>query len=77
MPLLFFKQGIANEVMLLLEEKLALIESKLQEIILKLDQTNKESLALSVLRSSLKDVLDGKLILLTDYKSTFIIVVPF
>ena len=77
MPLLFFKQGIANEVMLLLEEKLALIESKLQEIILKLDQTNKESLALSVLRSSLKDVLDGKLILLTDYKSTFIIVVSF
>ena len=57
--MLSFKQGIANEVMLLLEEKLALIESKLQEIILKLDQTNKESLALSVLRSSLKDVLDG------------------
>ena len=56
--MLSFKQGIANEVMLLLEEKLALIESKLQEIILKLDQTNKESLALSVLRSSLKDVLD-------------------
>ena len=77
MPLLSFKEGIANEVMLLLEEKMALIESKLQEIILKLDQTNKESLALSVLRSSLKDVLDGKLILLTDYKSTFTIVVPF
>ena len=59
MPLLSFKQGIANEVMLQLEEKLALIMTKLQEILLKLDQTNKESLSLSVLRSSLKDVLDG------------------
>ena len=48
MPLLSFKQGIANEVMLLLEEKLALIESKLQEIMLKFDQTNKESLSLSL-----------------------------
>ena len=58
MPLLSFKQGIANEVMLQLEEKLALIMTKLQEILLKY-QTNKESLSLSVLRSSLKDVLDG------------------
>ena len=59
MPLLTFKQGIATEVCQQLEERLAGIERILKDILDKIGETNKENHSLTLLRNTLKDVLEG------------------
>ena len=59
MPLLTFKQAIGTEVCQQLETRLAGIEKLILQILDKIAETNKEDPNLTLLRSTLKDVLEG------------------
>ena len=58
MPLNSFKIAIATEVVAQMEERLSSIETKLQELLMKINQQQQQSAALKLLRTSLQELLE-------------------